>query len=83
MAYTKELIKKVKELYPDYSAMHELAENGSAFLGRYLEDSYQKGIPLDTVLCALTLEELQEKARIEKRKVNLYKEWCEQDPRNK
>ncbi len=77
--YTTELIKEVKELYPDYVKMHELADVGNVMLGMYLDSSY--GIAIDDVLLATSLEELQKKARIEKRKANLYTEWCKQDPR--
>ena len=83
MAYSNDLIREVKELYPDSSKMHELAESGSAWLGRYLDDSSPTGIPIDEVLLATSLEDLQRKARQAKRKVNLYKKWCEQDPRPK
>ena len=61
MAYTKELIDEVKELYPNSTKMHELAEQGNAFLGRYLDDSSPRGIPIDAVLLATSLEELQKK----------------------
>ena len=81
--YTKDLIDEVKELFPDSPKMIELAERGDAFLGRYLDDSSNSSISLDTILLATTLEELQSKARKEKRKVKLYQKWCEQDPRPK
>jgi len=81
MAYTIDLINEVKELYPDSKEMHKLAESGNAFLGRYLDDSSPTGISIDEVLLATSLDELQKKARIYKRKVQLYKKWCEQDPR--
>lgn len=83
MAYTKELIDEVKELYPNSSEMHKLAESGDAFLGRYLDDSYSTGIPIDEVILATSLEELQKKARGYKRKIQLYIKWCKQDPRLK
>ena len=73
--YSKELIKEVKECYPDCTAMHELAENGNVWLGRYLDDSRPNGVPFDTVLTALTLDELQDIARIGKRKIKLYRDW--------
>lgn len=81
--YTPDLIAEVKELYPDSAEMHKLAESGNAFLGRYLDDSSPTGIPLDTVLLATSLDELQKKARIAKRKCELYRKWCDQDPRKK
>lgn len=79
--YTQDLINEVKELYPDTPAMHALAESGNVFLGRYLDDSSFTGIPLDTVLLATSLDELQTIARRYKRQVQLYKKWCDQDPR--
>lgn len=81
MAYTKELIDEVKALYPTSTQMIEHAENGSVWLGRYLDDSSPTGIPLDRILLATSLEDLQKEARLSKRKVELYKKWCEQDPR--
>ena len=83
MAYTQELINEVKELYPNSAEMHKLAESGNAFLGRYLDDSSPSGVPIDEVLLATSLDELQKKARDYKRRVLLYKKWCEQDPRPK
>jgi len=77
MEYPEDFIKEVKEVYPDSPDMHRLADEGQYFLGRYLDDSSGGGIPLDTVLTALTLEELQVKARTEKRKINLYRRWSE------
>lgn len=81
--YSSELIKEVKELYPNSPEMHQLAENGGAFLGRYLDDSSTNSISLNEVLLATSLDELQKKARNMKRKVDLYKKWCTEDPRPK
>jgi len=61
--------------------MHELAENGNVFLGRYLDDCCSTGMSIDKILLAVSLDELQKEARIMKRKVLLYQKWCEQDPR--
>jgi hypothetical protein len=83
MAYTQELINEVKELYPNSTEMHKLAESGNAFLGRYLDDSCDNSISLNEILLATSLDELQKKARQMKRKVELYKKWCAQDPRPK
>ena len=77
MIYPEDFKKEVKEVYPNSSDIHQLADDGEYFLGRYLDDSSGGGIPLDTVLTTLTLEELQKEARIEKRKINLYRRWCE------
>ena len=81
MAYTKELIDEVKALYPTSTQMIEHAESGSVWLGRYLDDGSPTGIPLDRFLLANSLEELQKEARLAKRKIDLYKKWCDQDPR--
>ena len=83
MAYSAALIKEVKELYPDSSAIHELADNGGAFLGRYLDDSCPRAMSLDEILTSISLDELQAKARIYKRKIALYAKWCDEDPRPK
>lgn len=83
MAYTQKLIKMVKELYPDSKDMHELADSGNAFLGRYLDDCCTDSLPLDTILLATSLDSLQQKARDMKRRVELYAMWCEEDPREK
>lgn len=83
MAYTQELIDEVKELYPDSIEMHELADSGNAFLGRWLDDSSQGGFPIDTILLATSLDDLQKKARVIKRKRELYGKWLKEDPRPK
>ena len=62
--------------------MIKLAENGSVWLGRYL-DGYPVGVPINDVLLATSLDELQKKARLYKRKIDLYAKWCEEDPRRK
>jgi hypothetical protein len=81
--YSPELIREVKELYPNSPEMHKLADSGNAFLGRYLDDSSPSGVPINEVLLATSLDELQKKARDMKRKVDLYRKWCVEDPRPK
>jgi hypothetical protein len=81
--YTQDLIDKVKKVYPNEKEMHRLADEGNAFLGRYLDDSSQGGVALDDILKATSLEEIQKKARNIKIKRELYGEWCEQDPRRR
>ena len=81
--YSEKLIKEVKECYPDYEKIHKLADEGDLFLGRYLDDGCGGGIALDTILTAITFEELQDKARLAKRKVNCYRMWCDEDPRRR
>lgn len=76
MYYPDDFKKELKEVYPDSKEMHDLADKGGYFLGRYLDDSsYGTGVSIDEILTALTLEELQAKARIQKRKINLYRSW--------
>ena len=81
--YTVKLITEVKECFPDNLKMHELANEGSVWLGRYLDDNSTGSVPLDTILTAINLEEIQDKARLIKRKTNCYKMWCDEDPRRK
>lgn len=81
MAYSQKLIDEVKELYPDYPVMHQHAEEGSVWLGRYLDDSSQGSVALDDILTATSLEALQDKARLIKKRRELYAKWCEEDPR--
>ncbi len=50
--YSADLIREVRELYPDSPKMIELAQEGSAWLGRYLDDSCPSGIPINDVLLA-------------------------------
>jgi hypothetical protein len=83
MAYSQELIDEVKELFPNSSEMIRLAEEGNVFLGRYLDDSSPNFISINEILLATSLDELQKEARIRKRKIDLYKKWCGQDPRPK
>jgi len=73
--YPQEFINEVKELYPDYKELHKLADEHAYFLGRYIDDSSDRGVPYDTVLNATSLDELQKYARNEKRKVQLYNKW--------
>jgi hypothetical protein len=81
--YTEKLIKEVKECFPTYTEMHKLADAGSVWLGRYLDDSTLRCMPLDTILTASSLEELQDKARFIKRQENCYDMWRDEDPRRK
>ena len=82
MAYTKELIDEVKELYPTSTDIIGAAKTGSVWLGRYLDDSSPATMSIDKILLATSLESLQKEAMLMKRKVELYKKWCKQDPRN-
>lgn len=50
MAYTQEFINRVKQLYPNSTEMHRLAEEGNYFLGRWLDDSSCGGFSPSEVL---------------------------------
>lgn len=78
MTYSESFKSELRKLYPDDTNLHEMAERGDVFLGRYLDDSCGTGIPIDTILCAVSLEELQNKARLMKAKVLLYNKWSEE-----
>lgn len=78
--YTQDFIDEVIKLYPDYPKMHELAINGNAFLGRYLDDSGATSIHMDRILLATSLDELQKEARVLKAKRELYNKYWEQPP---
>ena len=81
MAYTEKLIEEIKILYPDSTTIIASAENGSAWLGKYLYDELTDGIPIDQILSSTSLDDLKEKAKLIQKKQALYKKWCEQDPR--
>ena len=80
--YSERLINEVRKCYPDNKKMHDLAESGNMFLGRYLDDSCTGKIPISQILSATSLEELQAKALLEERKLNCYKMWCDETNRN-
>ena len=73
LKYSEELKNEVKALYSDYPKILELAERNSPYLKDYLCNSYFFAIPNDRVLTALSLEELQNEARLNKRKDRLFK----------
>ena len=78
MPYPEWFVKEVRELYPNSKGMEECIKNDSDLLGRYLDDSrYGIGISADDVLKATSLEELQNKVRLHKRKEALYGKWLE------
>ena len=81
MAYSEKLIKEVKACYPDYEKMHQLADEGSVWLGRYLDDSSSMSIHAERILAATSLHELKEEAGLAIRKRECYKMWCNEDPR--
>jgi hypothetical protein len=74
--YTEEFKQKVRNIYGNQ--FDKLLESGNPFLGRYLDDSCNGSIKVDTILLATNLEELQKLARKEKVKVELYNEYWNQ-----
>jgi hypothetical protein len=76
MQYPKEFVEKAKQLYPNWTKLHELLDNGSPFVHRLLYDSQPNGnISIARVLNAESLEELQEYAKMELEKAELYSQW--------
>lgn len=78
--YSEQFKKLVREVYGNQ--FDNMLKVGDYFLGRYLDDSSQGSIELNDILLATTLQEIQDKARILKRKKEVYKAWGE-DPHTK
>lgn len=76
--YSESFKKRVKEAWNNYEEIVKLADAGSEFLGRYLDDGSQGGISVNTVLTATSLEALQQIARSLKIKRDLYSEFWEE-----
>ena len=75
MIYPEEFKARCKKVYPTFEMLHEALDNNSAWVGRYLCDSMNSGMKFSTVLSATSLEALQEEARRELEKRELYAEW--------
>lgn len=73
--YSPGFVDKVRKLYPNDSGLLEHLNRNSSMVGRYLDDSSNGGLSVETILNARSLDELQEKARILKAKKDLYNEW--------
>jgi hypothetical protein len=74
--YSDQFKKELKELFPNSPQMHEAAEQGRDIVGRYLDDSTQGiGVTADEILLATSLEVIQAKVRMQKRKKELYVKW--------
>ena len=69
--FKKSFIEEAKALYPTWGDLHKAIENGSGIIDRYLDDSTPNGIGYMEILNATSLEELQAKALIIKRKNDL------------
>lgn len=76
MQYPKEFVDKAKRLYPNWTKLHELLDNGSPFVHRLLlEARPDHSVSFARVLNAESIEELQEYVRTEIEKEELYLEW--------
>ena len=74
MAYTQEFIDRVKQLYPNCTEMHRLAEEGNYFLGRWLDDSSSGEINPSEVL-NMSHEDLINKAKEMRARRELYADF--------
>lgn len=78
MQYSEEFKAKVKSIYPDWQDLNNHLENGSEFVGRYLDDSSQGGLSPEEVMQAIdnqNVKALYEKAKTLAAKKALYGEW--------
>ncbi len=75
MFYPDDFKERVKKAYPYLRDLHHALDNGDPIVGVYLSECRPAPITLETILLATSLEELQEKARIEKEKTDLWQEW--------
>lgn len=75
MQYPKKFIERAKAVYPDFTSLHQALNAGSAWVGRYLDDSAPQSVSLKEILEAKSLQEIQSKALAVKEKQDLYKEW--------
>ena len=76
MEYPKNFVDKAKRLYPNWQKLHELLDKGSPFVHSMLYEARPDGtMSFARVLNAESLEELQEYARTEIEKEELYQQW--------
>lgn len=74
MMYTQDFVNRVKELYPNSTEMHRLAEEGNYFLGRYLDDSSCGGFSPNQILNT-SYEELRKQAVLLEKQRELYADF--------
>jgi len=74
--YTQDFIRRCKLEYPDWPNLHKLLDEGSVFVGRYLDDGGQETINPSDVLDDSKLPALKERAARIARRRKLYHEWC-------
>ncbi len=80
--YSAELINEIKECYPEFDRLHELVDSGSAWVGKYLDDS-REVMDIPFILNAKTLKEVKDRARVINRKEFVYRMWRKEDPRGR
>lgn len=76
MFYSENFKAQVREEFPDNEEILAKLDNGDATLLMDLGDEAFNSIPLEIVLGAESLEELQNLARSMQKKLNLYYECC-------
>lgn len=74
MFYPEDFKKRVKEMFPDWENLHRNLDCGSIYVGQILYADFS--IPIDTILAATSLDELQDTAKAIKKRKELYSEWC-------
>lgn len=74
MSYTKEFIEEVKRVYPNSLEIIKCAENGDDFLGRYLDDNYERNISIEFIE-SHSYDEIMEKTKQIKERGELYRKW--------
>lgn len=72
--YPKCFIEAVKQIYPNDTMIHEIAESGDYLMGQLLQDSIQY-ITYTEILEAKSLKELQEKVNKINKQQELYQYW--------
>lgn len=82
--YPEEFKRRAKEEYPDAHVLHVLLDRGKCEqVGKYLRSVTPKGVAVEDVLGASSLEEIREEALRIRRKQSLYREWEEIRDRNR
>lgn len=78
--YSEDFKARVKEVFPDWDEMHEALENGSEWVGRYLDDSRGFSMKPENIVKALeggNQEEVLKAAKRADKIGKLYGEWLE------
>ena len=83
MFYPEDFKNRVKKAFPTWEKMHQKLDEGDPAVGLYLADAPSENmkfnsygaIPVEEILKATSLEELQNKARAIVERGKLYSEW--------